>query len=346
MRKSILGTVLGIKSAKRGRWAMVFLLTMLGFLIGVSAVLLVGAKINRPLSPLSFKKIIPSKPAEIAAYLQQQEALFPLKNENQKILFNWNSSNRPPSTSMVYLHGFSASRRELSPLIENLALKSKSPLFMTRLHGHGLGPDELGAATMNDWLKDAHEALEIGLKMGEQVIITCTSTGCALGLYLAYFFPDRIKALIMISPNYAPANKLAFLANGPFGPILTRLIAGPYRQFENTNDQIEAFWTTRYGTAVIPEMVSLVTAVKNLDLEKIKIPTLTVYTPHDDVVDVQEIEKHSRRLGSEPHKIIRLDEAKNHVLAGNVHSPEMTSKVEDICSDFLVELEQLHRKAN
>lgn len=313
------------------------MLTLIVFtlIFGILFVVLGSSQLGASLTKQPLPSHIPKSPREIERFIAENEMKFPIKSNNQKVLLNANLSRGKSPTSFIYIHGFSASRMEISPVFETLSKNWDSPLFMTRLHGHGLGPDDLGNAKMDDWINDALEALTIGLTLGEKVVITCTSTGCALGLYLAYFYPEKIEALILVSPNFAPANPMAFLANGPLGPTMTRIFEGPYRKFDETSPSIEAHWTTLYGTRSIPEMVSLVTAVKNLDLETIRIPTLTLYTPHDDVVSVPEIQKHAPRLSSPLNQIISLDEAKNHVLAGDLRSPETTEKVIKLCDSFL-----------
>jgi esterase/lipase len=201
-----------------------------------------------------------------------------------------------------------------------------------------LTPEKLGAATFNDWIQDSIEAYQIGLTLGEQVVITCASTGCSLAMYLAYFFPDKIHALIMVSPNFSPADSRSFLALGPLGLITTRLLLGKYQEFKPSNNLQAYYWTYKYETSVIPEMINLVAGIKNLDLSRIQTPVLTIYTPFDKVVSTQEIEKNTQRLGSIRNKLVPIFETKEHILAGDIMNPKLNNKIIQLSIQFLKNL--------
>ena len=313
---------------------MLFLLSVLFLLTGI-VVVFACTRFIPSLERVSFTEKVPLQISAIQAYLLKEEKLFSPKPGTEKVIFFPKSSTGKSKLSFVYLHGFSASRQEASPIFEKVAEQLNSPIFMTRLKGHGLGAEELGSAKKSDWIKDALEAYQIGLRLGDEVVLTCMSTGCALGLYLAYFFPEKIKALIMLSPNYSPADPRSFLALGPLGPLITQTVIGKYRQFKAANSQQAYYWTTRYRTSVIPEMISLVYAAKKLDLSKIKIPILTIYTPFDKVVSAEEIELNSPRLGSNKNKLIPLIETQEHVLGGDIMNPLFNERIINESIDFI-----------
>lgn len=301
-------------------------------------VVLLSTRFIPPLMKTELHVTMPTSIDEVDLYLAaEEEKINPKPGTEKKIFFN-STKNQKSKLSFIYLHGFSASRREASPVFEKIAIQWKSPLFMTRFFGHGLGADDLGRAKQEHWIQDALEAYQIGLKLGEEVVLTCMSTGCALGLYLAYFFPEKIKALILLSPNFAPADSRAFLALGPLGPLITKMVVGPYREFESANSEQSYYWTCKYNTAVLPEMITLVTAVKKLDLGKIKAPSLTLYTPFDKIIDASEIEKNIPRLGSAINKLIPLVETQQHIVAGDIMNPVMTDRVIQEINRFLTSL--------
>ena len=70
--------------------------------------------------------------------------------------------------ALVYLHGFSASRQEIAPVIERVAEARGANVFFTRLTGHGLDGAGLAAASLDDWLTDSRRALEIGARLGRR----------------------------------------------------------------------------------------------------------------------------------------------------------------------------------
>lgn len=87
--------------------------------------------------------------------------------------------------SIVYIHGFSASKGEVRPLPDQVAEEFGANLFYTRLKGHGQDSAAMGTATVNDWLNDYAEALAIGREIGEKVVVIATSTGAALAVHAA-----------------------------------------------------------------------------------------------------------------------------------------------------------------
>lgn len=322
---------------------------LMAITFGFSLVLGLTLLSTRWVPKLTLKPLptLPSKDLKsLQAYISAVEQPHHPKPGTEKLLLLPPSQPQKSPTSFLYLHGFSASRQEISPVIENLARSMNSPLFMTRFSGHGLGAEELGETKWTQWIDDALEAYVIGASLGDEMIITCMSTGCALGLYLAHFYPEKIKALILLSPNFSPANPLSFLANGPLGPLMTKLVLGDYRTSEIKDPRQAYFWTTQYRTNVIPEMITLVTAVKNLDFKKIQIPVLTVYTKNDDVVSVQEIEENIPRLPNPRNQIVELSEATNHVLAGDIMNSNLNAKLLRICEEFLKNLDLTEKKAS
>ncbi|MEY4617068.1 MAG: hypothetical protein RJB66_2028 [Pseudomonadota bacterium] len=316
---------------------------VIGLLIfTVISTVLLSTRMLKPLKKTSLENPIPGSISEIVTYLESSERFSKPKPGTEKKIFFPNNQIDKAKLSFVYLHGFSASRQETSPVFETLARQWKAPIFMTRFRGHGMGPQDLGDARQEQWIQDALEAYQIGLTLGDEVVLACMSTGCALGLYLGYFFPNKIRAIIMLSPNFAPADSRAFLAAGPLGPLVTKMVVGDYHEFVPTNSEQAYYWTNRYGSAVLSEMISLVTSIKNLDLEKIQIPVLTLYTPFDQVISAPEVERNVARLKSPHNKLVPLIETQEHVIAGNILNPKMNDRVQKEINDFLVAI--LERK--
>ncbi|MDX1515798.1 MAG: alpha/beta fold hydrolase, partial [Woeseiaceae bacterium] len=139
----------------------------------------------------------------------------------------WRSPGQRTPIAVVYLHGFSATRQEIAPTAERVAEHLGANLFETRLAGHGRRSAPLAGVRAEDWLADGIEALRIGQRLGERVVVIGTSTGATLALALA----DQaefaaVSELVMISPNIAPADANAEWLTRPAGPLLARLIAG------------------------------------------------------------------------------------------------------------------------
>jgi pimeloyl-ACP methyl ester carboxylesterase len=104
--------------------------------------------------------------------------------------------------SVVYIHGLSASPGECGDAPWRLARPIGANLYSHRLPGHGLLTD--GATqglTRRILLDDASWALDIGLMLGERVIVLGSSLGATLGLTLAARRPQDVAALVAWSPG-------------------------------------------------------------------------------------------------------------------------------------------------
>lgn len=253
--------------------------------------------------------------------------------------FRWHANQvRRTPIALVYLHGFSATRREISPVVERASDSLGANVFFSRLAAHGAEDGEAFATvTAQDWLDDAREALAIGRKIGERVVIVGTSTGANLALLLAAESRDSLApaALVLISPNYAPADWRAPLASGPFGGLVARTVIGPYREFVPLNDKHAALWTTRYRSEGIAAMEDLVRAGGRVDVGALRLPVLTLWTHADDVVRTDLIVARQRAFGSAVKPIVDVPGAVNHVLAGNALGPASTDTTVALIVDFV-----------
>ncbi len=244
--------------------------------------------------------------------------------------------------SLVYIHGFSATRQETAPLSDTLAQRLGANLFYTRLTGHGRSWEAMGEASVNDWLNDAHEALEIGRQIGEKVIIIGTSTGGTLATWLAAQEDTaNLAGLVLISPNYWVRAPGAGVVLWPWGKQILHAIQGDTYQWEPANEDHGKYWSTQYPSVAILEMMRLLDHVKNMELEQINVPSLFIYSPNDQVVSAEEIETTFARFGSEKKMLEAIEEVEdrsNHVLAGRILSPGSTLPIADMIESFVSEL--------
>ena len=89
-------------------------------------------------------------------------AVLPAAEDNPGIIpgtgqrLTWHDPQQPGRTewSVVYLHGFSATRAETAPLSALVAESLGANLFEVRLSGHGLRQNPLAGVTAEDWLDD------------------------------------------------------------------------------------------------------------------------------------------------------------------------------------------------
>ncbi len=269
-------------------------------------------------------------------WLKKGEASIPgIIPGTEKIIYWASGAGKKTPFSIVYIHGFTASRQETAPVFDDIAKKIKANLFYTRLKGHGLNGDALKEAKWKDWLYDVHEAYAIGNAIGNQVILVGYSTGAPLAAWLAAD-DKKSAALIILSPNFGLADKRSNLFLLPGGRLLARMILGKYyTQFEPVNELHGRYWTPRYRSQAVQSMMKTVNLVKKINLKSIKIPVLCVYTENDNVLSIPDIKRVFELLGSERKSIVNFSEAKDHILAGDIVSPTTNKNFISLVMDFL-----------
>jgi pimeloyl-ACP methyl ester carboxylesterase len=198
------------------------------------------AVLSGPLFPFT---PLPSDIADVVAkvpdvdlYLSRREAQHAEIKPDQAKIILWNDPAARSKTplALVYIHGFSASRKDVAPVVETLAGALGANAFLTRLAAHGrTSPAEFAAVSAQDWLDDAREALAIGRRIGDRVILIGISTGALLATMAALEdnSPD-IAALVLLSPNFALRDWRAKFISGPLGRVLARLIIGKEHSFQ------------------------------------------------------------------------------------------------------------------
>lgn len=144
---------------------------------------------------------------DLALAVIQHEALVPaIKPDNgARVVFHEREPHRKRPFSVVYLHGLTASQGEGAPTHATIADLCGAHLYLARLSGHGTDlPDAMRGVTANQWRDDARRALDVGLALGEQVILMGTSMGATLALDLAAMYPASIAAVLAYSPGIRP----------------------------------------------------------------------------------------------------------------------------------------------
>ncbi len=271
--------------------------------------------------------------SDLDAHLAAEEAkVAKLKPDLAKAIVWASPAKKRTPLSIVYIHGFSASRGEFSPVFENVAKELGANVYFTRLAAHGLDDagESFATLTAQALMDDAREALAIGRRIGERVILVGMSTGAALTLELIAENKSAsdIAAHVMISPNYCPADSRARFLSGPLGRTLARFAIGTHRSFKPANDAHRYYWTSSYRSEGVAAMMDLVNAVDRMDLSQIRVPTMTLYSKKDSVVSVPLIESKHAEIGAGLKKIVDLPEAEGHLVAGDAVAPQATKAAE------------------
>ncbi len=269
----------------------------------------------------------PDNIAALDDWLKTSEAAYrDIKPGNAKgIVWNSSAKQRTP-WSVVYIHGFSASRLETAPVSDLVAKELGANAFHTRLTGHGRAGDAMTEASAQDWMADAIEAVRIGQTLGERVLLISCSTGATLATWLATSQDNnKVAAHVFISPNFGPKDKRAEMINGPWGQKIALAIEGENRGWTPEDARETSAWTTRYPTRAVFPMMAMVKSVRDSDLSTFQTPVLVLYSEQDQTVDPVETLAAFTRIGA-PLKTIEVvtysTSKGQHVLAGAIKSPQ------------------------
>ena len=281
-------------------------------------------------------------PSDLDGWLAESEreadSLYGLVPGSEKRI-RWQQPGERTPLALVNLHGFSATRQELAPLADRVADALEANLFETRLTGHGRERMRLEDVKAEDWIADAREALAIGEAIGDRTVLIGNSTGATLALaMLGHEAMRNVEAIILVSPNIAPADPAAQWITRPGGPILLRLMAGEYRTWEPLNDRQETFWTTTYPTASTVEVMRLADRAEALFTQPFDYEVLMLVAPGDQVVSPAAAFDAFEAMEVPRKELIEFtdsEDPKHHILAGDIISPGTTDAVADMIVGFL-----------
>jgi pimeloyl-ACP methyl ester carboxylesterase len=298
---------------------------------------IVAAYFLGPVMPVPvLNKSIPSIPygtEKISEFVETKEKKETIKEGNEATIIWANDSVRDKTEYiLLYLHGFSASKFEGSPVNTDFPKRYKCNSYHARLAGHGLATDEpLLYMTPDNLYDSAKEALAIAGRLGEKVIVMSTSSVGTLGLMLAADFPELVHSLILYSPNIKIKQKSAsMILNRPWGLQLGRLfVGGKYRVPDNITESESRYWYSYYRVEALVYLQQLLDARMNKDLFKqVKCPVFLGYYykdkhHQDETVDVKAMLKMFNALATPENKKrkVAFPNADAHVIAC-----ELTSK--------------------
>lgn len=243
--------------------------------------------------------------------------------------------------SLVYLHGFSATRQEVSPLIERLSEELGANAYFGRLRGHGRGGDAMLDGSVEAWMEDTAEAMEIGRLLGERVVFVGASTGGTLSAWLASRNPADLAAVVYISPNFELRDKKSRILAWPGRRLLTRIAVGTHREWNPTSDAVARYWTYRYPAPALFPMRELVNHVQRIDFSQLRQPAMVIYSSQDTIIDPATAVARFTEMGATPKKLHEVkddgDTQTHHVIAGAICSPETTEPLVTEISAFLTD---------
>jgi pimeloyl-ACP methyl ester carboxylesterase len=297
---------------------------------------------------------VPQQPDALEQYIQRKEQRHVIKPDNEARIIWHDSTHRKTEYAVIYLHGFSASQKEGDPVHLRFAANFGCNLFLPRLADHGIDTTErLLLFTADRFWESAKEALAVGNSLGEKVIIISTSTGGTLALMLAARYPDRVHALVNLSPNIAINDPAAFILNDPWGLQIARLVmGGKYRTMDLTSEELQ-YWSGKYRLESLVELQELLeSGLSDKTFKAVSQPSLTLYyykneTEQDPQVKVSAMLDMHKKLGTpESKKIISaMPNAGAHVMGSSLTSKDVEG-VYSAMEQFAIEQLKLTKSGN
>lgn len=279
--------------------------------------------------------------ADLDAYLAEGEARFSDLRDGVSKEIIWNNPVAKNATeyALVYVHGFSATKMETAPVSQQVAQALNANLFLTRLAGHGRGGTALAEIKLTDWLNDMAEAIAIGQRLGNKVVLLTGSTGGTLATWAAAQpqLADAISGIVLISPNYAIQGASTGLINMPWAEAILPAILGAERSFEPINEGHRAGWTHQYPSRAVFPMAALLRIVESINKSAINIPALFIYSQKDSVVIPGVTREVAENWGGQTSVLMIEDsqDPNNHVIAGDILSPNTTERVSSAIIEWI-----------
>ena len=289
-----------------------------------------GPKPKKPVYDEAIPKIPELRDLDI--YIKSIESEHKIKPGNEAEIIWAHREHQQTEYSIVYLHGFSASKMEGNPVHLNLAKSLGANLYLARLADHGIDT----VAPMQHFTADrlwesCKQAYAIGKTLGKKVILVGTSTGGTAAIKLASVYPE-INSLILLSPNVAINDKNAWLLNDPWGlQIARKVLRSDERKVDGRTEEYKKYWYTNYRIESLVELQEFVESTMcRAVFRKVKQPVLMLYyykneLEQDPVVRVDAMLKMFDQLATPrgSKRKVAVPNAGNHVLGSYITSKDL-----------------------
>lgn len=266
---------------------------------------------------------------DLDSYLQNKESAFPNLRKGLGKSITWNDPKNKQQTeyAFIYMPGFTATRKEIAPVVENLATQFKANSFFSRLPSHGEEANDYSNARTEEFFETAMEAVTIGNKIGKKPIFIGLSTGATVLQYVLNKTQQGFAFVGMSPAFYTGSHYMNVSLNPWLGHSLVKLIVGDqYKWVGKFKDQ-DLYWNTTYNTDIIPHITRVFQIASNEDYTKLKIPYFLLYNPKDTVADPALMLEKWEQANNPMNKSMSLESRDSHVIVGDITSPENTDKV-------------------
>jgi carboxylesterase len=228
--------------------------------------------------------------------------------------------------AVLLLHGLTGSTFEMHHVADRLG-RAGHRCLVPVMAGHGGSPERLKGLPFEAWIERA-EADLARLDGARRTFVVGFSMGALVAAALAHAHPDRIDALVLLSPalELAPAGKLAGLL-GAFA--LTRALVFPKAAGSDLRDaEMRRLNPTMPGVPVgaVAELQRLQRHVEGL-LPDVETPALVIQGAQDHTVTMAGALRLARTIGSGPARLVVLPES-YHLIGVDVERDRCADEVE------------------
>ena len=262
---------------------------------------------------------------------------------------------------VLYIHGWSASPREVDPVDARVATSLRANLIRFRLTAHGVRPTERAGPLMRDTatrdalLQDVATAYACAKLLGKRVVIVAASTGATLSAWLAsqpwVQAEQTIAAMAFISPAFAllkPSETIyavlkwtiALLPAPLSGAIINAAVGAEHKLVPPNTELMQEYfdtWTICYPTVAVQNLINLYLTIEMaVPAASVRVPTLFFSNPADPIASFK---ASTAFAGGMPDAVLeRVTTAEMpHVITGRICSPSTVEPMTERIVLFLRE---------
>lgn len=289
--------------------------------------------------------------AGVADFLASRDEVAAPLNENAGSSVRWADGHGVQTKlAVVYIHGWSASPREINPVDARVAEELNANLLRYRLTGHGMlpldraGPAMRDTATRDALLRDVATAYACAKLLGKRVVLIGGSTGASLSMWLACQpwadAKQHLAAVVSISPAfsllapsatvYSALKWLVALAPTPVAKKVVEVAVGTVHTVKvpEHSDPVEfgRVWTLAYPKVAAVNAVEVyLTLELSVDVATMATPNLIFAHPDDPIASYKATIEQVRRMPDCRLEVV-TDSEMPHVLTGNIVSPSTVDR--------------------
>ena len=265
--------------------------------------------------PNNFPRVS-SIPEDIDAYLEKKESevsdIYPYA---EKTVLWKNSKKNRTKYSIVFIHGFTTTGYQSKEFLNKLSSELDANLFMTRLSGHGVPYEGTKQMQIDKIMYDVSEAIIIGEKIGENVILVGHSLGGALSMLAAddEVLSKKIDTLVLFAPgnsgfsSFAFTNILISSLVDRTGSLCWLIDCNPRSFMELPDDEKwENYFATDFDTNIFYQIARIPFATDSISYETISTSALVFYDENDRLVNASKLKSNFKKWAAK-NKIVSVE---------------------------------------